>query len=294
MKKPLQLLIMVTIFILFYQLSLQGSTIMRGMCSWYGSDFHGRVTASGETYNMYDYTAAHKTLPFGTMVKVTLLSTNKSVIVRINDRGPYVEGRIIDLSMQAAKDIGLDRIGVGEIMAEILSYGENPEEDQSTIPISPRRTLSSSTHSNIDLPQESSQRTPTLAYSENYIREHSSDPGRDNTLLYEDHSSTQPCYRNDSNCFNNTVLLRNNVQNNRPIRSYRIQFGAFQVEEFARNLALKLLDQGIETDIYAVTTEQGRLYKVLFAEDYQNRNEAETISNRFQSGGYDVWIYPIQ
>lgn len=78
---------------------------LQGKASWYGKEFHGRLTASGEKYNIRKYTAAHKTLPFGTMVKVINLDTGKSVKVKINDRGPFVRGRIIDLSPKAFKKI---------------------------------------------------------------------------------------------------------------------------------------------------------------------------------------------
>lgn len=77
------------------------TTANADMASWYGGKFHGRTTASGEIYNMYSLTAAHKTMKFGTKVKVTNLSNNKSVVVRINDRGPFIKGRVIDLSKKA-------------------------------------------------------------------------------------------------------------------------------------------------------------------------------------------------
>ncbi|NEO68868.1 MAG: septal ring lytic transglycosylase RlpA family protein, partial [Moorea sp. SIO3H5] len=86
---------------------------VRGIASWYGSAFHGRRTASGERFNQYALTAAHRTLRFGTRVKVTNLRNGRSVIVRINDRGPYIRGRIIDLSRGAARIIGLVRSGTG-------------------------------------------------------------------------------------------------------------------------------------------------------------------------------------
>ena len=94
---------------------------LEGIASWYGSEFHGRRTASGEIYNMYDYTAAHKTLPLGTYVKVINLENGKSVIVRINDRGPFKKGRIIDLSYAAAKKIGIIEKGTARVRLEIIS-----------------------------------------------------------------------------------------------------------------------------------------------------------------------------
>lgn len=92
----------------------------KGMASWYGPGFHGRLTANGERYNQHGLTAAHKSLPFGTNVRVTNLNNGRSITVRINDRGPYAHGRIIDLSRGAAKVIGLMGSGVAPVQIEIL------------------------------------------------------------------------------------------------------------------------------------------------------------------------------
>jgi len=95
---------------------------MRGFSSWYGPSFHGKHTSNGERYNMHGLTAAHKTWPMDTMVKVTNLQNNKSVIVRINDRGPFVRGRIIDCSYQAGKQIGLDGMGIAKVNIEVMGF----------------------------------------------------------------------------------------------------------------------------------------------------------------------------
>lgn len=92
----------------------------KGIASWYGPGFHGRLTANGERYNQYGLTAAHKSLPFGTQVRVTNLHNGRSVTVRINDRGPYIHGRVIDLSQGAADLIGLMSSGVAPVQLEIL------------------------------------------------------------------------------------------------------------------------------------------------------------------------------
>lgn len=92
-----------------------------GMASWYGPDFHGKRTANGEVYNMYDYTAAHKTLPFGTYVRVKNLDNGRSVVVRINDRGPFVRDRIIDLSYAAARAIGMVGPGTARVRLTVVS-----------------------------------------------------------------------------------------------------------------------------------------------------------------------------
>ncbi len=91
-----------------------------GMASWYGRKWHGRKTASGERYNMRRLTAAHRTLPFDTYVRVTRLDNSRSVVVRINDRGPFKEGRIIDLSYRAAQKLGLVKKGVTKVRLDIL------------------------------------------------------------------------------------------------------------------------------------------------------------------------------
>jgi rare lipoprotein A len=95
-----------------------------GTASWYGSYFEGKETASGEPYNMYDMTAAHPTLPLGTFVKVTNLRNGKAVVVRVNDRGPVVDGRIIDVSYQAAQVLGMKSRGIQRVRLDVVKDPE--------------------------------------------------------------------------------------------------------------------------------------------------------------------------
>ena len=97
-----------------------GSYYQKGSASWYGPGFHGRTTANGEKYNQYKMTAAHRKLKFGTKVRVTSLKTKRSVIVRINDRGPYAKGRIIDLSYAAAKVLNMIKKGHERVSIHII------------------------------------------------------------------------------------------------------------------------------------------------------------------------------
>jgi rare lipoprotein A len=92
--------------------------LQKGAASWYGPGFHGKRTANGEKFNTHELTAAHKTLAFGTEVRVTNERTGRSVVVRINDRGPYAHGRVIDLSKAAAEAVGLS--GVGQVTLAAL------------------------------------------------------------------------------------------------------------------------------------------------------------------------------
>lgn len=94
-----------------------------GIASWYGRPFHGRQTANGERYNMYANTAAHKALPMNSLVEVTNLKNNMRTIVRINDRGPFIDGRIIDLSFGAARKIDMLVMGIAPIRMLVISPG---------------------------------------------------------------------------------------------------------------------------------------------------------------------------
>lgn len=103
----------------------------RGIASWYGKDFHGWVTASGEPYDMHTFTAAHRTLPLGTVARITNVVNGNHVMIRINDRGPYVNGRILDLSYAAAKALGMVQNGVSAIQLEVVgqdTFGVEAEQ----------------------------------------------------------------------------------------------------------------------------------------------------------------------
>ena len=108
----------------------QESEIMAGKASWYGRDFHGGPTASGDNYDMYTFTAAHRTLPMGTVVRVTDQDNGKSVMVCVTDRGPFVRGRVIDLSFAAAQQIEIGNRGVSRVELEVVS-------DESGTPLKP-------------------------------------------------------------------------------------------------------------------------------------------------------------
>lgn len=95
-----------------------------GLASWYGEPYHGRRTASGATYDMHAMTAAHRTLPFGTWIAVTNVENNKKAEVLVNDRGPFVPGRILDLSRKAAAELGMLEKGVARVRLEVLRWGD--------------------------------------------------------------------------------------------------------------------------------------------------------------------------
>jgi rare lipoprotein A len=100
--------------------SQQASRSETGVASYYADKYHGKQTASGEVFDMHALTAAHPTYKFGTRVKVTHLANNRSVTVRINDRGPFVKGRVIDLSLAAAEELQMVKTGIAQVKLEIV------------------------------------------------------------------------------------------------------------------------------------------------------------------------------
>lgn len=114
----------------YYPLKSAHGFVEVGTASWYGPGFHGKTTSSGERFNQYAMTAAHKILPLGTKVRVTNLGNGKSVIVRINDRGPFADDRVIDLSRAAGTRIGIVANGTGRV--RIQSIGDVPEAEESS------------------------------------------------------------------------------------------------------------------------------------------------------------------
>jgi rare lipoprotein A len=113
--------------------------IETGVASWYGDKFHGRKTSNGEIYNMYDMTAAHKTLPMNTWVSVHNLENDRKIVVRINDRGPFVTGRVIDLSLTGAREIGIADPGTAKVkvtaLGEAVSYSADTKKPETFRPM---------------------------------------------------------------------------------------------------------------------------------------------------------------
>ena len=118
MKEMIKKILTLVLFVLFAA-GISAQTY-EGKASYYGRGFHGRRAADGSVYNMHQMTCAHKTLPFGTRLRVTNKSNGKSVVVTVTDRGPYVRGRIVDLSLAAATEIGMISSGVATVTVEVL------------------------------------------------------------------------------------------------------------------------------------------------------------------------------
>lgn len=135
-------LLILAVLLSFTQLSLMGQSLKKkgdtakGEASYYHSKFHGRKTASGEIYDKFKLTAAHRTLPYGTMIKVTNLRNRRSIVIKVNDRGPYAKGRIVDLSFAAASKIDMIKEGVATVEVEIISMpGEKTDDTKEEEPV---------------------------------------------------------------------------------------------------------------------------------------------------------------
>jgi rare lipoprotein A len=115
--------------ITYYRLKSVQSFRQKGIASWYGKEEHGKLTANGERYNMYAMTAAHKELPLGSEVMVKCLKTGRSIVVRINDRGPHVPGRVIDLSYTGALKLGIVDLGLTEVELILLNGSDKAPDD---------------------------------------------------------------------------------------------------------------------------------------------------------------------
>ncbi len=116
--------------------------LQKGIASWYGPGFHGKKTSSGEKYDMYSMTAAHNVLPMNTLVKVTNLTNNKAVVVRINDRGPFIDDRVIDLSYGAARELGMIGPGTAPVQLAVLDSRDTtkpPRHIAQALPTMPAR-----------------------------------------------------------------------------------------------------------------------------------------------------------
>ena len=150
----------------------------RGTASWYGTKFHGRKTSSQEIYDMCQFSAAHKTLPIPSYVRVTRLDTGQSVVVRVNDRGPFHEGRIIDLSFAAASKLGITKTGTAKVEVEALTVGSSPPPlAPEPVPDSAKRYLQVAAFSDEDNAEALKRRLQSAGIDAVFIQKQRQDGG---------------------------------------------------------------------------------------------------------------------
>ena len=230
-----------------------------GIASWYGPDFHSKKTSNGEIYDMYGMTAAHKTLPMNTIVKVENVENGKSIIVRINDRGPFVKGRIIDLSNKAAHEIDMVRKGTSKVKITVLGYnGEIENKDAPYLEVPDTRVATiPEAESGVDVLEpleikEDNIATTTVAIIPKAI------PSVDQKILKVDSKSTLSIGR------------------------YSIQVGAFSIEAGAiktkNDYQGKFKNNRVDTQKVFVN---GRTLHKVFVKGFNSYEEAQTFKNSY-------------
>lgn len=259
--------LLLTITLITFLTGFANSGTFHGVASYYGSYFHGRKTASGEVYDQYKLTAAHKTLPLGTVVKVTNVSNSKSVFLKINDRGPYIKGRVIDVSTKAADLLGFKMKGTAQVIVEVVTPEEVPSDltkGYEEIPVvSNEKNIDTKIVSNIpkdkfltwsDIPTVDNDNNPT----ENPV---------ENNLVKNQDAILNKSYMDKS------ALLEKSANGH-----FGIDLGDF--DSLAELIEIiKKLEQQYKQPVYfeeIATNENITIYK-LFVGNYKNRSFADAL-----------------
>lgn len=244
---------------------------LEAVASYYGAEFHGRLTANGETFNMNDLTAAHKTLAFGTLLEVTNLESGKKVIVRVNDRGPFVEGRELDVSMAAAESLGMIKTGTARVsirkLAGIDTTVANPGNPQpattiSTPPMNPAEGRTIPVDSGT--PQKNPAEGRTI-------------PGKSNTT---DPITANPIKVTTAGIATATPVLTETSTST----TWRIQLGSFSQEENATRFVIKLRKDGFNPSFEKTAT----LYRVILTGI--TAGELEKTKSKLANAGYNDFL----
>ncbi|KOY88080.1 hypothetical protein AD998_06225 [bacterium 336/3] len=229
----------------------QAKFTQKGMASYYGGKFHGRKTASGETFDTYKLTAAHRTLKFGTKVKVTNLKNNKSVIVRINDRGPFAHARIIDVSQAAAQELGMMLSGTAKVQIEVVTDEEiiKPNNNE---PKKDSVTTQNNTNTNVTIKPDEPKKNST----------------------------------DTSFVTGNTYSMWGTK---RTPKGYGIQVGSYGDIDNAKELCKTLQQAGIQESYIQVGWSEKRIYRVLVG-SYEDEQAAEKQLPTVKKAGFDGYI----
>lgn len=286
--------------------------VFSGKGSWYGDKFHGRKTASGERYDVNKYTAAHKTLPFGTILKVTNKSNGKSVVVRVNDRGPFVKNRVIDLSKKAAQDLGYLKTGIADLKIEIVSLPGEKEKDSKEIALGPvgqeadeeidesRKTdenkenkegIAAGTEKQEGESQEKSEDIDGIMdslQSDLKGEPKKKDENKENPVLKEKDSKEVLIDFDKSSA---------DVKNDGHKKDFEgvyqifvVQLGAFSSEEKAISFQKKLSEKGIESYVAKVDRDSMTLYKVREKTVYRDLNKVKERWHQIKKMGLECFV----
>ncbi len=263
--------------LVFFAPSLGAKTLLKGnaLASYYGAPFHGRPTSSGEMFDMHGMTAAHKTLPFGTMLEIVNLENGNSVIVRVNDRGPHVSDREVDISFGAAEKLGIITSGIARVSIYILDddeIGANSLETKDIFSETPLIVMPAQTDPSYEVTSTPVQATSPLPPNPAY-------GGYSNPLSQQNTSSEQPPAWSANTRSRITASSDNS-------RLWRIQIGAFSREENAIRLVRELRAVGLEP-AYEKSDETIRVVLTAVEE-----SQIEDVKNVLHSAG--LYDYVLQ
>jgi len=266
--------------------------VSKGIASWYGEEFAGRTTANGEIFDPMQFTAAHRTLPFGTVVDVTNPTTNQTVRVRVNDRGPYIGTRVIDLSYAAAQQIGLIDPGSGEVVIKVVSLGRGDREPPAPYEVK------------IDAPKEkaviASEEPPKVEFPlPSQAPASSSDPDF-HVEVQEVHGDTEVRRQVSADGLKIEEVSRSSgaavVPDRQPARAdtrrstapramqYVVQVGAFSVEANAKALQVQLTKIGQTSFV-----DHEDLYRVRIG-PFATRDQAVKVRSALEASGLSAII----
>ncbi|HCL55790.1 MAG TPA: hypothetical protein DHW82_02105 [Spirochaetia bacterium] len=301
----------IMLFLALGNVSFSYEKVFFGKASWYGEPFHGRKTASGEIYDMNKITAAHKELPFGTVLKITNLDNGKSIMVKVNDRGPFVAGRILDLSKKAAEELEYIKKGVVNIKAEVVFMpGGNAKNFEEEV-LKKEETKETKQTETKEVKKEEPKEKEVIVSDDDKIdeiiqtlkAEDLEEKNKDTQASKEtsgklEGTASDPLEK-EFEVKNEEIKKEESVnnsksdtpnQNEKMNQLFYIQLGAFSFEERAVLFQKYLKDKGIDSYILKEQNGSLLLYKIRENKVYKELDPARTRANEIKSKGIECFV----
>lgn len=252
-----------------------------GIASWYGTDFHAKKTANGEDYNMYAYTAAHKTLPLPTYVRVTNTQNGKSIVVRVNDRGPFYKNRLIDMSYAGAKALGMDKQGTAPVLVEAISIYGGDVNNVNRYKPAPRTIYANERPNNYRTNYANQPAQQNKRYSLTRNRSYSNNS---NTQTQGSSFTNRVANRNSQNHQNISPAAGPEINSSAIASQYYIQLGSFTDVKNARQVYYQAKDlKGIKIKSVPI---RGTIYYRVVVENIHTLGQAQTKLQKVKSKGF--------
>ncbi len=251
--------------------SSQGK-IFEGYCSWYGERFHGRKTASGEIYDMHKMTAAHRTLPFGTYVQITNTENNRSVVARVNDRGPFKKNRVIDVSKAAAAKLNFIKQGLTRVRVKVLGKYYD---------------------SAVNSAKEKNYHVSETDYKEPFnSNEYSGSVQPEKIPDLNPEKKQKKLERKEKGPLRLYIIKAQEAVKKSKKKLYKIQFGAYTNLEIAIIQQRKMKKKGIDT-LLCLYRGNGKLFRLLSKKTYKKEQEAKEARTRIEERGIKGFVLEL-